>query len=583
MAYDVTTVTIKGTELLAAASAANNLLVAGCDATQTYIAKAAAVNVSARPANPFSNTTNVRLEGATDGHIFIRIFFVATESTGGDVRSLYLYGHSANDPSNDYVIAVMSSEDPFHLPEPGDISNTYGTLLDIKFNVADGSVSSVTTSVFATYSEYADIRDRAVTCHKQGQPTVGDNQTIFGNKTFVHPIYSVTEEGVSFVKNWGDYSLQIGEMSEFDQAVGSDIKTCLHSNISFSSDNSDIRSILLSSSTSENAIIRSFGLVSEAFDNNSYTVVANTENQIRSKFFNGTEFQSGGIVIKATDSGETKTAKIEAKVDFEEGNPITTYSYISSESETLELKHSDEIRMSTSQYHCYVYNDYSDQSAGSVVITVNGSQFVVNNSISDSISASLVFTNDGTDSYTLYPNKSAGVSSFNLGASNSKFDNAYATTFHGAFDGNATSATNDANGNAITDYIKQVAQDDADTKIGVWQGTGNKSVLDFNSIFKYIAQGLTKNGDSNNSALGAICLCVYIGSQTSTDKLPGDLILGTDLRPACVGIDTVTNTLHLKYPSSGTLSGTWTLLSHLAPSSGYDTLCLVVKTSLTAY
>ena len=198
MAYDVTTVTIKGTELLAAATAANNLVLAGCDATQTFISKADAVYASERPDNPVSTTTNVRLEGSSDGHVFIRIFFVAGESTGGDVNSLYLYGHSANDSvdndsvdndsvdndSVDWVLAVMSSQTPFHLPEEGDISNTYGTLLDIVYNVADGSVSSVTTSVYATYSEYANIRDRAVTTHAQYNDSVGENQTILGNKTF---------------------------------------------------------------------------------------------------------------------------------------------------------------------------------------------------------------------------------------------------------------------------------------------------------------------------------------------------------------------------------------------------------------
>lgn len=187
MAYDVTTLTIKGTELLASATAANNLVVAGCDATQTFVPKASAVTVQNRPANPYSNTTSVRLEGATENHVFIRIFFKEGESTGGDVNTLYLYGHSASDPTHDYVIAVMSSQTPFHLPEDGDISNVYGTLLDIIYNVADGSVSTVTASVYATYSEYADLRDRAVTTHKMGQPIVGDNQTIYGNKTFIDP------------------------------------------------------------------------------------------------------------------------------------------------------------------------------------------------------------------------------------------------------------------------------------------------------------------------------------------------------------------------------------------------------------
>lgn len=223
MAYDVTTLTIKGTELLASATAANNLVVAGCDATQTFVPKASAVTVQNRPANPYSNTTSVRLEGATENHVFIRIFFKEGESTGGDVNTLYLYGHSASDPTHDYVIAVMSSQTPFHLPEDGDISNVYGTLLDIIYNVADGSVSTVTASVYATYSEYADLRDRAVTTHKMGQPTVGDNQTIYGEKTFVNDAHFNSADITTADVNTGNFSkIKLGLMEMSRNIMGDD-------------------------------------------------------------------------------------------------------------------------------------------------------------------------------------------------------------------------------------------------------------------------------------------------------------------------------------------------------------------------
>lgn len=223
MAYDVTTLTIKGTELLASATAANNLVVSGCDATQTFVPKASAVTVQNRPANPYSNTTSVRLEGATDNHVFIRIFFKEAESTGGDVNTLYLYGHSASDPTHDYVIAVMSSQTPFHLPEEGDISNVYGTLLDIIYNVAEGSVSTVTASVYATYSEYADLRDRAVTTHRQGETTVGDSQTIYGEKTFIDPAYFNTANIDTANIDTGNLSkIKLGLMEMSRNIMGND-------------------------------------------------------------------------------------------------------------------------------------------------------------------------------------------------------------------------------------------------------------------------------------------------------------------------------------------------------------------------
>ena len=51
MPFTVNTITLKGAELLAAATAANPLILDGCDATQTYVDQATAVNVSARPAS----------------------------------------------------------------------------------------------------------------------------------------------------------------------------------------------------------------------------------------------------------------------------------------------------------------------------------------------------------------------------------------------------------------------------------------------------------------------------------------------------------------------------------------------------
>ena len=184
MAYEVQTVTLKGAELLAAASAADRLILAGCAATQTFISQADAINVSAVPADPYSTTTKVNIEGSENNHLFVYVLFVAGESTGGDCKSLYIYGHKESDPTHDYVLAVLSSNTPFHLPIVGEVSNTYGTSMDFVYAVADGAVSSIDNSAFVTRAEFDRLYDRAVTTHAYGTPTVGEAQAIYGQKTF---------------------------------------------------------------------------------------------------------------------------------------------------------------------------------------------------------------------------------------------------------------------------------------------------------------------------------------------------------------------------------------------------------------
>ena len=189
MAYDVNTLTLKGAELLAAATAADKLILDGCDATTTYIDTATAAAVSSRPGSPLSNTTDVSLIGYTAEHIQARAAFVAGSSTGGDANTLYLYGHKESAPSDIYVIYVASSTDPFHLPEVGDVANVYETLFDIIYAVNSGAVTTAGTSTYCTLAEFNMLKERAVTMHKEGILNEGDNQTIYGEKNFKDDVY----------------------------------------------------------------------------------------------------------------------------------------------------------------------------------------------------------------------------------------------------------------------------------------------------------------------------------------------------------------------------------------------------------
>lgn len=188
MAYDVSTITISGASLLASATASDKLILVGCDATTEVLTQEQAVAVTTRPANPFSNTTRISLEGSDGNHVYVRVMFVAGESTGGDANTLYLYGHPESDSTTNTVLAVLSSADGFHLPVSGDVANTYRTLFDVIYTPESGAIETINTSAYATYAEFKRLKDRTVTTYKEGDMTAGDNQTIRGIKSFRQPI-----------------------------------------------------------------------------------------------------------------------------------------------------------------------------------------------------------------------------------------------------------------------------------------------------------------------------------------------------------------------------------------------------------
>lgn len=611
MAYDVTTITLKGADLLASASASDDLILVGCDATQQFINKPSAIQVENRPANPFSTTSNVRLGGSTDNHLFIRAFFVAGESTGGAANSLYIYGHKASDPLNDYVIAIMSSVNPFHLPEVGDISNTYGVLLDIIYNPADGSVSQVTSSVYATYGEYADLRDRAVTTHKQGQTTVGDDQTIYGEKTFKSQIISDTGSfgivdkhvGENFETYYGDF---MGEV----YTVGSDNVTYAYTGLNFLISGDKHSLSVAPSSIIGGGVSRKFGISSETDIDGNQEKLSEV-----STFLNKNVVQQGGswdsyetgrVLIQATEPKDYQSAKIDLTTGYDEnengeGNiNITTTNFslqaddmTGNDKGNISLYAADEIsirslstRHETTAFHLYVMNDITDNSAGQVTVNISGNYFdIVNSSLGTNIVGEIMFGVEGNDSYSLYPRKT-GASSVNLGKSNYPWDdivgvNIWATTFHGNLNGNAataTKATKDVNNNDIVNYIYSGGFVPDSTALAFTKGNGTDQTYTYlNSPLTVAILGKTVSSDTPYASTGGIGL--FFMDTPASDCVPGTLVAGSSLAPAAIQFDSNDRTLTAQVTPAGTESGTWALLTSAMSVTGKRCIVLAVKVS----
>lgn len=192
MAFDINTITVTGLQLLAAATADNKLILEGCDATTTIYTLSQAQNVRDRVSSPYTTSTNVSKIGSTENHVIARAVFEAGVTSGGDVHSLLLYGHLESSPTQNYVICVSSSNEPFSLPSLTSASTVFEALFDMVYSVNSDAVTASTTSTYLTMAEYNLDKpkiDAKVSAHKVGEPEVGEWQNVYGHKQFLDSVY----------------------------------------------------------------------------------------------------------------------------------------------------------------------------------------------------------------------------------------------------------------------------------------------------------------------------------------------------------------------------------------------------------
>jgi hypothetical protein len=203
MAWNVMTVTTKGTELLASATVDNSLVLVGCVADKTvYATIDAAKAVSQVPSEYNAGTTDITILYVQNNNLFARAYFSTVDDPDdADVNSLYLYGR-LYDSSDLFVIAVASSSRPTHLPVDGDPDNSYQVLFNLMYNVPNTAAVTASSASFCTVAEFNDLASRVVTTHIQGSETTGENQNIRGEKTFLNRLYTnggFTSQSLSYV------------------------------------------------------------------------------------------------------------------------------------------------------------------------------------------------------------------------------------------------------------------------------------------------------------------------------------------------------------------------------------------------
>lgn len=641
MAFDTMTLTIKGAELLAAATTQNKLIIAGCDATDVYITKEDALVVSSRPQNPMSTTTDTRLEPSTNEHVFVRAFFVAGQSAGGEARSLYLFGHNENAPSDDYVFAVLSSQSTFHLPIVGDISNTYGVLLDLIYSPAEGSVASATTSVFATYGEFEELNRRAVTTHSAHDTTTGDDQEILGTKTFKSYINSTSTngffQGLSSSQNSRFY---ISSMS--NRSIPKEQYEWCGGSIDYLTANNNIRMSMRADHivTNDSTGMR-YGLETSFKKSSLYDSLSYTDNYVNRNYTDSehtTYWMSGDVKLGAftypgtstswsdresskvelttghdsndltktqidirtgKDSEDANTAKITLKSGYGSSSSTSYTSEISMSSlatitcdtkdftlkawnQTKSYSGTFKFISSTHQDNTYHNDMYSflqiDRSSDSGYIIM---AIADKNQAETAILFNAIDTTTPTSNtiHAIYPDRANDSHKVYLGTAEYKFDKVYADEFVGTIT-NATNATNDSNGVAITNYVKSVQSSSLwDTQIIVTKGDSTYSTIDLNTLSALTLRGKADSAGPIYNMAGGIGFFFYKGSKTTGQ--PGEVIPGSDLAVGGFVRDSGGNITFQRFDSL-TMDGSWALLCGFnLTNTGDSTIVLAVKTSIS--
>lgn len=116
----------------------------------------------------------------------------------GYARGWGIYGYRESNPNKEVLIFVANSDGvPTYINAVSGASTRIQLALTIGYSI-DDSVIAIDPNYngLVSHKEFEDLMDRTVTTHSATSATVGDNQTILGNKYFVSSVKTPSVEGV---------------------------------------------------------------------------------------------------------------------------------------------------------------------------------------------------------------------------------------------------------------------------------------------------------------------------------------------------------------------------------------------------
>ena len=182
--FEVSTITTAGAALLAQATEGNKVIFSGCEANSTVYTLEQAKAVAAITGTRI--TDGVEVTDVTDARILVRATFEPSAATGGEANSLILFGRLSSQGENTRTpICVVSNSTPFYLPEYNQAAVTaFDCLFTIQYNISNPVVVEQTSALECSLAEFRQLKERVVTTHEAGESTGGDDQDVYGVKTF---------------------------------------------------------------------------------------------------------------------------------------------------------------------------------------------------------------------------------------------------------------------------------------------------------------------------------------------------------------------------------------------------------------
>lgn len=184
--FEVSTITTAGAEMLAQATEGKKVIFSGCAATSTVYTLALAKLIYNVPRDRITNL--IEVTDVTDARILVRATFEPSALTGGEANSLILFGRLSSHKEDAMTpICVVSNSAPFYLPTSDQAAVTsFDCLFTVQYNISSPVVVEQTSALECSLAEFRQLKERVVTTHKAGESTVGEGQTIYGEKTFLN-------------------------------------------------------------------------------------------------------------------------------------------------------------------------------------------------------------------------------------------------------------------------------------------------------------------------------------------------------------------------------------------------------------
>lgn len=540
---------------------------------------------------------------------------VTNEHYSGEARTFGAWAKIEGDVDDVLVLVARCGDGVTPTTVNPSSSGVVKAFVDFAFEITTEQAQSVEVSE-GWYASQAALQTeiaarealaaRVVTTHKKDSTSQGDDQTIRGAKTFKETIKSETGSAPIVSKTFDAFQTSYGGcLGNYFEHDG-DSYEFYTSSLEFNSQG-EYHWLVLKPEETIDGLTRSFGIVSQK-DNGVYSQVMTyidkhfVEVQTESATYTD-ERDAGRIMINVAEPKDHKKARIELNTGYDSSG--TGFSNAKVNAEKVEMRGTNEVKSFSPTQALIISPDsrligasnindpFSNPPLSQVYAgydSVNGAAtvaFQVKNSFNQLYDVAFAETDSQTGKASIYPvNGNVG-----LGTNSNPYTDVYAGTLHGDLSGNATSATNDLNGYAITRYIEGLVyfdaseqQDPTSAPVGFDTLKGNNSspFFDLRPLVKNILLG--RDGPSSQSAIndvGRIALCVYVGAFPVGGfiKYPGDLVKGADLKYGGLRHDSGTGDINIS-AGSDTLDGTWRLLSMLAMMNAGDfPLCLAIKVS----